>query len=81
MLYSSGTTGRPKGIRRPLPTQNGSWGRRCWKRRVDTKDERRQHLSFAGAAVPRRAVNYTMAIHRIGAASCDGQFDAERAAR
>ena len=25
MLYSSGTSGRPKGIRRPLPTENGSW--------------------------------------------------------
>ena len=26
MLYSSGTTGRPKAVRRPLPTDgNGSW--------------------------------------------------------
>ncbi|VBA53242.1 Long-chain-fatty-acid--CoA ligase [Mycobacterium attenuatum] len=25
MLYSSGTTGRPKAVRRPLPTANGSW--------------------------------------------------------
>ena len=34
MLYSSGTTGRPKAVRRPLPDDGqGSWAQKVWSTR------------------------------------------------
>jgi acyl-CoA synthetase (AMP-forming)/AMP-acid ligase II len=84
MLYSSGTTGRPKGIRRPLPTENGSWAQ-------GVLEQAALHLyKVTGDSVylspaplyHAAGVNYTMAIHRIGAATVIvPKFDAEETLR
>ena len=57
MLYSSGTTGRPKGVLRPLPDQPPAQPhplmRRSWKILAISRGP---SLSLACAALPRRAV-------------------------
>jgi long-chain acyl-CoA synthetase len=58
MLYSSGTTGQPKGVRFPLPEDPDIAGRpmRCLVSPHDgVQVFRRQHLSVTSAALPRCA--------------------------
>ena len=81
MLYSSGTTGRPKGVRRTLPSDgNGSWGQAllemvCIQRYGMTSDS--VYLSPA-PMYHAAGVNYTMAVNRVGAAAITmRKFDAE----
>lgn len=81
MLYSSGTTGRPKAVRRPLPTDgDGSWAQKVLEKAL------RRRYGMTGASVylspaplyHAAGVNYTMAVNRVGAASIlMSRFDAE----
>ena len=72
MLYSSGTTGRPKAVTPPLPADgNGSWAQS-----VIRAGTRRALRDDPGRCVPSPAplyhaagINYTMAVHRVGAAA------------
>ncbi|HVT63995.1 MAG TPA: acyl-CoA synthetase [Mycobacteriales bacterium] len=80
MLYSSGTTGRPKGIRRPLPTENGSWAQGVLEQAVTHLYKATADSVYLSPAPLYHAagVNYTMAIHRVGAATVIvPKFDAE----
>jgi acyl-CoA synthetase (AMP-forming)/AMP-acid ligase II len=80
MLYSSGTTGRPKGIRRPLPTENGSWAQGVLEQAATHLHKVTGESVYLSPAPLYHAagVNYTMAIHRIGAATVIvPKFDAE----
>jgi acyl-CoA synthetase (AMP-forming)/AMP-acid ligase II len=80
MLYSSGTTGRPKGIRRPLPTENGSWAQGVLEQAaLHLYKVTGESVYLSPAPLYHAAgVNYTMAIHRIGAATVIvPKFDAE----
>jgi long-chain acyl-CoA synthetase len=81
MLYSSGTTGRPKAVRRSLPTDgNGSWAQSVLEMaltRAYDMDPTSVYLSPA-PMYHAAGVNYTMAVHRVGAASLImRKFDAE----
>jgi long-chain acyl-CoA synthetase len=85
MLYSSGTTGRPKAVRRPLPTDgNGSWAQALLEMALIHKygmDRSSVYLSPA-PLYHAAGVNYTMAVNRVGAASIImGKFDAEAVLR
>jgi long-chain acyl-CoA synthetase len=84
MLYSSGTTGRPKAVRRPLPTEGGSWAQAVLElalRRGYGMTESSVYLSPA-PLYHAAGINYTMAVHRVGAASIImGKFDAEAVLR
>jgi long-chain acyl-CoA synthetase len=84
MLYSSGTTGRPKAVRRPLPTDNGSWAQAVLEsglRRGYGMTESSVYLSPA-PLYHAAGINYTMAVHRVGAASIImRKFDAEAVLR
>ena len=56
MLYSSGTTGRPKAVRRPLPEDGkGSWAQKVLEYIADAaiRHDRVERVPFAGAALPR----------------------------
>ncbi len=85
MLYSSGTTGRPKAIRRPLPEDGqGSWGQKVLEYAL------RQRYGMSSSSVylspaplyHAAGINYTMAVHRVGAASIlMRKFDAEAVLR
>jgi acyl-CoA synthetase (AMP-forming)/AMP-acid ligase II len=80
MLYSSGTTGRPKGIRRPLPTENGSWAQGVLEQAaLHLYKADRDSVYLSPAPLYHAAgVNYTMAMQRIGAATVIvPKFDAE----
>lgn len=72
MLYSSGTTGRPKAVRRPLPVDgNGSWAQALLELALIHRywmDQSSVYLSPA-PLYHAAGVNYTMAVHRVGAAS------------
>jgi long-chain acyl-CoA synthetase len=81
MLYSSGTTGRPKAVRRPLPSDgNGSWAQAVLEMALIHKyGMGRSSVYLSPAPLYHAAgVNYTMAVHRVGAASIlMRKFDAE----
>jgi len=85
MLYSSGTTGRPKAVRRPLPTDgNGSWAQSVLEMAL-TQRYRMNPASVYLSPAPlyhAAGVNYTMAVNRVGAASIImRKFDAESVLR
>jgi acyl-CoA synthetase (AMP-forming)/AMP-acid ligase II len=71
MLYSSGTTGRPKGIRRPLPTENGSWAQAVLEGALLQRYGMTSDGVYLSPAPLYHAagVNYTMAVNRVGAAT------------
>lgn len=85
MLYSSGTTGRPKAVRRSLPADgNGSWAQAVLEMALIHKygmDSSSVYLSPA-PLYHAAGVNYTMAVHRVGAASIlMRKFDAKAVLR
>ena len=85
MLYSSGTTGRPKAVRRPLPSDgNGSWAQGVLEmalRHYYKMTETSVYLSPA-PLYHAAGVNYTMGVHRVGAAAIImAKFDAETVLR
>ncbi|MEE6138376.1 acyl-CoA synthetase [Mycobacterium sp. 050128] len=72
MLYSSGTTGRPKAVRRPLPADgNGSWAQSVLEMALTHKYGMDQSSVYLSPAPLYHAagMNYTMAANRVGAAS------------
>jgi acyl-CoA synthetase (AMP-forming)/AMP-acid ligase II len=85
MLYSSGTTGHPKAVRRALPDDGeGSWAQKVLeyslRQRYDMTDA---SVYLSPAPLYHAAgINYTMAVHRVGAASIMmRKFDAEAVLR
>jgi acyl-CoA synthetase (AMP-forming)/AMP-acid ligase II len=85
MLYSSGTTGRPKAVRRPLPADgNGSWGQKVLEYGLRQRYGMTDSSVYLSPAPLYHAagINYTMAVHRVGAASIlMRKFDAEAVLR
>lgn len=85
MLYSSGTTGRPKAVRRPLPADgNGSWAQVVLELALSHKYGMTPSSVYLSPAPLYHAagVNYTMAANRVGAASIlMKRFDAETTLR
>lgn len=85
MLYSSGTTGRPKAVRRALPVDgNGSWAQSVLEMALIHKYGMSPSSVYLSPAPLYHAagVNYTMAVHRVGAASIlMRKFDAETVLR
>ncbi|MFP1152188.1 acyl-CoA synthetase [Mycobacterium sherrisii] len=81
MLYSSGTTGRPKAVRRPLPVDsNGSWAQAVLEMALTHRYGMTPSSVYLSPAPLYHAagVNYTMAVNRVGAASVlMRRFDAE----
>ena len=85
MLYSSGTTGRPKAVRRPLPTDGtGSWAQKVLEHSLIGRYGMTPASVYLSPAPLYHAagVNYTMAAHRVGAAAVlMRRFDAEAVLR
>ena len=85
MLYSSGTTGRPKAVRRPLPADgNGSWAQAVLEMALIHRYGLTESSVYLSPAPLYHAagVNYTMAVSRVGAASIImKKFDAEAVLR
>jgi long-chain acyl-CoA synthetase len=85
MLYSSGTTGRPKAVRRPLPEDgNGSWAQKVLEHTLTRRYGMTTSSVYLSPAPLYHAagINYTMAVHRVGAASIlMPRFDAEAVLR
>jgi acyl-CoA synthetase (AMP-forming)/AMP-acid ligase II len=81
MLYSSGTTGRPKAVRRPLPDDGkGSWAQKVLEYSLTERYGMTESSVYLSPAPLYHAagVNYTMAVHRVGAAAIVmPRFDAE----
>jgi acyl-CoA synthetase (AMP-forming)/AMP-acid ligase II len=81
MLYSSGTTGRPKAVRRPLPSENGSWAQSVLEVALTHRYGMSPASIYLSPAPLYHAagINYTMAVHRTGAAVVlTPRFDAEQ---
>ncbi|HEX4865635.1 MAG TPA: acyl-CoA synthetase, partial [Acidimicrobiales bacterium] len=81
MLYSSGTTGRPKAVRRPLPTENGSWAQSVLELALLHRYGMTASSVYLSPAPLYHAagVNYTMSVNRVGAASVlMPKFDPEK---
>jgi acyl-CoA synthetase (AMP-forming)/AMP-acid ligase II len=85
MLYSSGTTGRPKAVRRALPTDgNGSWAQQVLEQALKKRYGMTAASVYLSPAPLYHAagVNYTMAVQKVGAASVlMRKFDAETVLR
>jgi len=85
MLYSSGTTGRPKAVRRPLPDDgNGSWAQKVLEYTLTHRYGMTTSSVYLSPAPLYHAagVNYAMAVQRVGAASIVlPKFDAEAVLR
>ena len=85
MLYSSGTTGRPKAVRRALPTDGeGSWAQKVLQVALTQRYGMTESSVYLSPAPLYHAagVNYTMAVHRVGAAAIlMRKFDAEAVLR
>jgi acyl-CoA synthetase (AMP-forming)/AMP-acid ligase II len=85
MLYSSGTTGLPKAVRRPLPTDGeGSWGQKVLEHALRRRYAMTAESVYLSPAPLYHAagVNYTMAVQRVGAATVlMRRFDAETVLR
>ena len=85
MLYSSGTTGRPKAVRRPLPEDgNGSWAQKVLEYTLTHRYDMTESSVYLSPAPLYHAagVNYTMAVQRVGAAAITmPKFDAETVLR
>ena len=85
MLYSSGTTGRPKAVRRPLPEDgNGSWAQKVLEYTLTHRYGMTPSSVYLSPAPLYHAagVNYTMAVQRVGAAAIVmPKFDAEAVLR
>jgi long-chain acyl-CoA synthetase len=85
MLYSSGTTGRPKAVRRPLPADGkGSWAQAVLEMALTHRYGMSPSSVYLSPAPLYHAagVNYTMAVNRVGAASIMmRKFDAETVLR
>jgi long-chain acyl-CoA synthetase len=85
MLYSSGTTGRPKAVRRQLPTDGkGSWAQKVLEYSLTERYGMTESSVYLSPAPLYHAagVNYTMAVHRVGAASIlMRKFDADAVLR
>jgi acyl-CoA synthetase (AMP-forming)/AMP-acid ligase II len=85
MLYSSGTTGRPKAVRRPLPEDGqGSWAQKVLEYSLARRYDMTPSSVYLSPAPLYHAagINYTMAVHRVGAASIlMPRFDAEAVLR
>jgi acyl-CoA synthetase (AMP-forming)/AMP-acid ligase II len=81
MLYSSGTTGHPKAVRRPLPEDgDGSWAQKVLEYSLRQRYDMTPSSVYLSPAPLYHAagINYTMAVHRVGAASIlMRKFDAE----
>jgi long-chain acyl-CoA synthetase len=81
MLYSSGTTGKPKAVRRPLPTDgNGSWAQKVLEYTLIHRYRMTTSSVYLSPAPLYHAagVNYAMAVQRVGAAAVVmPRFDAE----
>lgn len=81
MLYSSGTTGRPKAVRRRLPTDGqGSWAQKVLEYSLGQRYGMTSSSVYLSPAPLYHAagINYTMAVHRVGAATIlMRKFDAE----
>ena len=85
MLYSSGTTGRPKAVRRPLPQDGeGSWAQKVLEYALTARYGMTESSVYLSPAPLYHAagVNYTMAVQRVGAAPIMmPKFDAEAVLR
>jgi long-chain acyl-CoA synthetase len=85
MLYSSGTTGRPKAVRRPLPEDGeGSWAQKVLEYSLRQRYDMTPASVYLSPAPLYHAagINYTMAVHRVGASSILlPKFDAETVLR
>ncbi|RDH78534.1 acyl-CoA synthetase [Mycolicibacterium moriokaense] len=85
MLYSSGTTGRPKAVRRPLPEDGqGSWAQKVLEYSLAQRYDMTPSSVYLSPAPLYHAagINYTMAVHRVGATSIlMPRFDAETVLR
>jgi long-chain acyl-CoA synthetase len=85
MLSPSGTTGRPKAVRRPLPADgNGSWAQAVLEVALTHGYGMNGSSVYLSPAPLYHAagVNYTMAVNRVGAASIImRKFDAEAVLR